>query len=377
MASLLLELAKPRTGVLPADFVIRQMAGVDWRNFCYVVYRTGLITLAYDSLRWYTRLVPDDVLEWLKVHYFQLLAMRRFLSEELLSVTSVLASCGLPAMVFKGPALDEVFPGTPVRFFSDLDILVHQENLQAAARALRKMRYIQLAEQHPFHLRMMRSDGHLPVVVELHFGLFDKERGYFPDIQGIWMRSVPSTVFRSCLMPELIDHLLLITMQLPHHQWSPRLMVDIGRMLFHRAGEIDWHVLTARACAWGMRALAGAALYVAASVLGVRLPAAAQEIARPGTYVQRVQWNVAARTVTDQFVRPYSALAPLAACLLVDRAGRIPGLIVRRAVYGARTYHESGNLSGLARRVAHGATALPATARVLIESLSGRNSSLN
>ncbi len=369
MGSLLLEIAKPRAQALPVEAVASRLAETDWLAFCYAVYRTGLVAVVYDRLRWHARDVPEDVLEWLRVQYFQLLVRHRCLRDELIQVTTALASRGLSVLLFKGPALDEVTAGAPVRPFSDLDIMVQRGELQAAAGVLEQLGYSPAGGNHPFHLRLVRRDGMFPVMVEVHFDLFDPQRAYFPDLEAIWRRSVHSEVFRSCLVPELTDHMLLVAMQLPQHHWSPRLVVDIGRMVFHRRDQIDWEALAVRARAWGMRSVCGAALYLAASLLDVPLPAAARAFAQPDNYTQRVQWNLAARASADQFARPYSRVAPLAACLVVDRVERMPGLMLRHVVRGPGTDSEDHTVRGVARRIFHGVTALPALGQIMLSSL--------
>jgi hypothetical protein len=294
--------------------------------------------------------------------------------KELDSVTSALFSRGLRLLLFKGPALDEVYAGTAVRLFSDLDIMVRREDLRAATEILGGMGYVQIGGDHPFHLRVVRRSGAFPVVVELHFDLSDPRRGYAPDLEAIWNRSVRSGVFHSCLVPEMTDHLLLVAMQLPHHHWAPRLVVDIGRMVFHGKERIDWDALAVRARAWGMRAVAGAALYVASSLLDIRLPAAAWTFCRPENYVRRVQWNVAARASADQFLRPRSRVAPLAACLLVDRTEQIPRIVFWQLMCGAGIDYERRGVSGITRRLLRGAIALPVAGRLMVGSLLARHS---
>lgn len=175
-------------------------------------------------------------------------------------------------------------------------------------------------------------------------------------------------------MPEWTDHLLLVVMQLPHHHWSPRLAVDIGRIVFHRVDQIDWDALAIRARAWGMRSVSGAALYLAASLLDVPLPATAQAFAQPENYVQRVQWNMAKQALADQFTRPYSRVAPLAAYLLVDRIDKIPKLVFRRVMRGPGMNNGQDTVLNVARRIIHGAMVLPAMGRIMISSLLARHS---
>lgn len=374
MDALLLELAKPRAQPLPTPWIAQRLADTDRVAFCFTAYRSGLVALVYESLRRHAQAVPNDILEWLRVQYFQLLARHRSLLQEVDHITAALASQDLPVLLFKGPALDEVSAGGSIRLFADLDILVRREDLPRVSGALGQMGYVPAGGDHPFHLQLVRRNGLFPVMVEVHFDLFDPERSYFPDLNGIWRRSVRSETFRSCLVPELTDHLLLVAMQLPHHHWSPRLIVDIGRLVYHRAEQIDWAAVAERARAWGMRSVSGAGLYVAASLLDVPLPADAEALALPRNFAQRVQWNIAAQASREQFTRPVSRLAPLAACLFVDRAEKIPPLVFRRVMRRPGNGGGRGVGRGIVRRLAHGVMALPAVGRVLLRSLLPRRS---
>ena len=74
--------------------------------------------------------VPAPVLEQLRKHFNAVAARNRVRSQELRRLVEVLAGQGIRCVPFKGPTLAiSAYQDLALREFSDLDILVHREDV--------------------------------------------------------------------------------------------------------------------------------------------------------------------------------------------------------------------------------------------------------
>lgn len=367
--SLLLQLVRPA----PADVSPALLEGLTrrdgWLGFCTLLHWAGLAPLAYRRLRHCRAVVPDDVLRWLQVQYYQRVGRNRFLLEELRAIVEEFDHAGIEIMILKGHALARHAQGLG-RVFGDLDLLVRPDDSQDAARVLVAIGYKAVADQnHPFHHRYVRERGRIRTPVELHLDVSRKDSVVRPDVAAIWSRSAVESIFGlRGRVPDLTDHLLLVMLQLLHHHWSLRLLSDLGQVIWERPDEIDWPRLQESATAWGMRALAGSALYVLASDLRVALPESIRTFVEPENYLRRVQWRIAEAAVAERLNGRSARISRLAKYMFLDRWEDLPSAVARKALAAARPRSESP-LGRALRSLAVGAAASPEILMILLKSL--------
>ncbi len=328
MNELIASLIRPSARLSPD--AVERLAGLqDWGAFCALVGKTGCAPLIHDRLRDHMQNVPRDVSDWLKASHDRTIERNRQLLDELNAVTRLLSAREIPALVLKGPVLAFLGTGLQTRSFSDLDLLVRPDGLMGASAALRSRGFVELRSAHPFHRVFVKMAAPLSTVVELHFDLIDRERRYTPQLSGVWDGAVTIDL-PGCTVstPSITDHLLLTLMQLPHHWWSLRLLVDIVHVATRWTTTIEWGPFMTKARAWGMRALAGSTLHAAASLLHLALPAAVVRFAEPETYVHRLQWHLVREALSEQLRLDPPRLGHAASCLVLDQPGLAPGLVV-------------------------------------------------
>jgi hypothetical protein len=305
----------------------------DWRRFCDLVDRFELAPLVCERCRTHDALVPLHVLEWLHSRHDLTAARNAALIDELTSILSCLSLRGVPVLVLKGPVLADLSTGLLVRPFHDLDVLVQPPDLRAVAAVLAARGYLKVGGgDDERHYVFVQSERNAAKVVEVHFNLADRTRSYTPGMPGLWNRAIHHSLPR-CVVPtlHLTDHLLFAMMQLPHHHWHLRLIVEIGTIVERWRDVLEWDILAERAAVWGMKALVGSTLNSLAFLLGVVPPETMTTFVQPRTYFRRIQWQIVRYAVREQLEGTRLNARRLAALALPDRLTDAVALVARRA----------------------------------------------
>jgi hypothetical protein len=336
-----------------------------------MAHRCRIAPVLYECLRRVSMTMPADALGWFRVQYYQTVARNMALHNELARVLGWLSEASIPAILLKGPALAQLGLGV-VRVSTDLDILVHDTDVRSVDAILSRNGYKPWPGRlYDYHARYSRATGTGSSVLEIHFDISDRPRSFKPDIAAIWDRSqVVAISDLPVRVPDLTDHILLTIMQLPHHHWETRLIVDLWRIALRWGGQVDWFALVHRARGWRMSALTRSTLYSLVSMYDVALPEALIPAIQPVGYFERVQWKAAGLAMAEHLEHPLRPrMMLLAPFLLVDRASSVPAILMRRAL-GLGGSPEESPLSKATRRNAAMAATLPAVARLLVTSLS-------
>lgn len=111
--------------------------------------------------------------------------------EALQTLTQQLGQAGIPLVQLKGLVLRDLYPQPTMRQLSDLDLLIHPEQAQAAAALLTEQGYRleEDAEQTPYHRGYVRPPY---LQVELHTDLLDPQAAYYPAVCDPWGHLAPS-----------------------------------------------------------------------------------------------------------------------------------------------------------------------------------------
>jgi hypothetical protein len=205
-----------------------------------------------------------------------------FLTSELDRILRALASCGVPAYPFKGPALSVVLYGDPARRKSkDLDILVPREKLRKAMKVLDTLGYdtqnqldgSRLAAHRctEYETVFSRRDGRLEV--ELQWAVVPSFFGFDHEKLCIWSllekRAWNGLAF-PVLPPE--ETLLLLSVHGAKHLWCKLAWIcDVAGMLTAgKPPDLERSFELARQC--GAVRLLCLALLLAKRLAGVHLP---------------------------------------------------------------------------------------------------------
>jgi hypothetical protein len=307
---------------------------------------------------------------WFRVQYYDTVARNLALLNDLRELLNWLADAEIPAIVLKGAALAHFGVGV-ARTFHDLDILIENEDLPRVDAILRRHGHRDWpGPPHDFHRTYIRQAASGTRVLEVHFDISDRPRAYKPDTEGIWDRSRITTIFDVPMrVPELSDQLLLTIMQLPHHHWEMRLVVDVWQVVLRWGDVIDWRVFLERAGAWQMSVLTRSTLHALGTMFGVPVVPQAMSVSRPSGYFERVQWRVATCAIAEQLEYPFRPKVTwVAPFLMADRAREVSAMVIKRSL-GAGGSQEESMVTKAARRSGATFAALSALGKVLLGSI--------
>ena len=253
---------------------------LDADRFVALARDPGLAPLAYRGLRGLEAPLPAAAVEALRVEAHRSAASSLLLVRRLREVLAALEAAGVPALAYKGPAQAALAYGDPgLRPFTDLDLLVREPDLEAAAAALEAEGYRPLvpsARARRLHrvghhdLALVAPDGTL---VELHWDVLSPYTGWTIPSAPLWDRA-SGVRLGGAEIPTLSaeDHALVVCAHSAKHHWE-RLewLTSLAGLL--RAPGVDPAGVLARSRETGTErtVLLGAAL--AAALLEAPLPA--------------------------------------------------------------------------------------------------------
>ena len=243
----------------------------------------------------------------------EIAAWNALLAAELVRVVTLLAAAGILAVPFKGPvAAIAAYGNVALRQFSDLDVLVRVEEVDAAASVLIDAGYRALdAERDGPILRRVgyyRGLVHtgFGVVIELHWRFGPAWFNFPLDLSHLDARLTRLSVGGvdlPVLGPE--DTLLVSCAHGTRHLWARLEWICQVREQVQRDG-VDWTGLAARATAVGARRMVGLGLRLAQDVVGLAVPGEAERRFTTDPAVR----SLAADLKTRLFQRDGLALRP-------------------------------------------------------------------
>lgn len=217
----------------------------------------------------------------------------QLLYAEVARVLSLLRDEGIDVIVLKGAYLAQhVYPDFALRTMSDVDLLVHAEEIEHVASLLGRLGY---GCTQPYGARHLDKAYHLPPFtrpgafpLEIHWALERPSRLPGFDVDGLWARAMPVAVadvpVRRLSATDLVFHLCLH--EAYHHRWGVerwgvegfaaaplRPLLDLALSLRHHAAELDPPLLARLANDAGLGGAVYSALVVVRRLMGARLPA--------------------------------------------------------------------------------------------------------
>lgn len=225
----------------------------------------------------------------------------RALDRAAAEVAAALAEAGLAGLWFKGYALArDVYASPEERPFNDLDVLVPETDVPAAARALEAAGF---RGRQPFGVgpveRSFVRAGRPVVDVDLHWKFVGPEsliREMRVDPAPIFARA--RTVSPGMRLPTVEDALILAATNLASHAFGPLgQYLDVARLA---ARQPDWDVVSERATETRTRTALGAALAIAVDLFSAPIPSSILWRLRP-VWWQRAAfgWLLAPRHLAD------------------------------------------------------------------------------
>ncbi|MCS6860091.1 MAG: nucleotidyltransferase family protein [Abditibacteriales bacterium] len=250
---------------------------IDWSHLTGTALQHGVMPLLYWSLNaTCPEAVPPAVLRQLRDRFYTNVENNLSLTGELVNFLNLLEAHGIPAIPFKGPVLAaSVYGNLALRQCGDLDILVHERDVQRAKELLMSQGYRHNA--HPWEgyflqSELVRQDGR--VSVDLHWGIAPKDYTCQPNPEYVWERLVPVSLLGTTVLtlsPE--DSLLLLCAHGTKEYWQ-RLnrICDVAELVRHRP-QLNWGEVLQQARRLRSERMLYLSLHLANDLLGATLPA--------------------------------------------------------------------------------------------------------
>ncbi len=197
-------------------------------------------------------MVPSSILTQLQDNYEKNTKKNLWLSFQLWQIVQAFSKEDITVLVFKGPVLSaQAYDDISLRFFNDLDLLVHKKAYYKAKGVLNKLGYIlnpdQTNSQEKLMLRFSISNTFIHpehnVQVELHWDLFSNYY-YFPvPLKQFW-QDVQDVSVNRFKFPSFSNEKLLLFLCFhgSKHYWS-RLEWVCSIHNFIENNKIEWEQL--------------------------------------------------------------------------------------------------------------------------------------
>jgi hypothetical protein len=228
---------------------------LNWEFISEAAHSHKIMGLLYHNLKGLSNrsFIPAPAMKDLKKTYHETVARNMFNLAELKTILGAFRRSGLEAIALKGAALmGTVYTDIGLRPMIDIDLLVKEDELEAADRVMTDLGYSaadglkpkQWYRENHFHLPPYRHTQK-PVIVEVHWHVTENSCG---DIGKWWKRAVSKDIMGyPILVPSPEDMLIHLSVHLFHHGYNNgfvlRSMCDIFETLHYYGHEIDWKLL--------------------------------------------------------------------------------------------------------------------------------------
>jgi len=229
-------------------------------------------------------LVPPEVRQELRRRYYLTGLQNALFCDELKSILRAFRQEGVDAVLLKGMALAEtVWRNVALRPMADIDLLVREEDLDAADEILSSLGHV-ASERYRSKEWYRRSHHHLAprynqeqgIAVELHRNIVVPDDHFSVDISGVWQRAQYVTVAgvdTRVLSPE--DQIIHLCLHVSHDDpfvGKIGSLMDIAQAVRHYGDSIRWNWIRAQAVQNNFGRFVYYPLYLAKDEFGVAIP---------------------------------------------------------------------------------------------------------
>jgi hypothetical protein len=283
---------KAELGSEEKEHLAQVLAGnVDWEYLLSLaVYQDVTPLLAHNLVKNAPNgYIPEPYLEKLNRIYHNNIYRNIILSEELVKVLLLFSKAGIDVITLKGTVLaEQLYANLKSRSTTDIDILIHKEQLSQAASLLLESGYTPstLAEEigHPFH-RVFYKQEKFPLMIELHWDLNDPRFINIP-LSDIW-RHAHLQVFQggSTRVLSSEDNLIYLAIGLFRDNIKKlKYYGDITALLKIYRDTLDWNYIVASAKSLGIETSLYYSLKWAQEFLDAPFPAPVIRTLRPAPW---------------------------------------------------------------------------------------------
>jgi hypothetical protein len=230
------------------------------------------------------------------------------LTAELLVILRRLEEHGIRVLAYKGPALAiQAFGSPSLRRYGDLDLVVEPGEIDAAAKALEGLGFVEQPFESREHRDAVLRDGHhLPLfrgkmVVELHWRFSKRIFGFDERVVGLWDRR-ESVAIAGTEVPVLApgDHMLALAIHASKGLWMVFEWTLAIAMLARALPDDAWDGVARRAEAWGCARALQVSLLLSEELFATPAPAALWALLPPDRGTRSLARGIAARALAGE-----------------------------------------------------------------------------
>jgi hypothetical protein len=214
---------------------------------------------------------------------------------EMTEILNRLQQDGVPALALKDLSLMiDVYPEPGLRPIGDLDVLIHEQDYDAAVRAVEHLGFSPLPAAHAPYLRRYAVGRHFvrrrdDVWLDLQWNVAQREWDRYGDgqttydIARMWRRARWIDVESGAiLVPSIEEMLLHLCVHLEGHEYAELILFcDVAEVLRVQGDQVDWSAFRAAVHDERAESTVREVFGMTARLLGVTIPDAAMPASQP------------------------------------------------------------------------------------------------
>lgn len=272
----------------PQQDEIRSLLKVplNWNVLLALAETHGVLPLLREALEPVRTFVDPEIFKQLASRHQTNIHKAMMLSRELIRIQGTLAEAGVEVMPYKGLALAEtVYGDIALRQTGDIDLLIRPKDIARAREALRGLEYSPHVSFSERQERAYLRSGYEYVfdapagrnLLEVQWAAQPRFYAVDLNIEELFDRSIAISVAgRTMKGPSFEDLFIILALHAAKHVWAKLIwLCDLARII--EAEKLDWREIGIRARRLGIRCILSLNLLLANRMLGVGMPAEAEE----------------------------------------------------------------------------------------------------
>jgi hypothetical protein len=277
---------------------------LDWQYLSQIALQQGVFPLFYQRLKAAAeRQIPSAEIAHYN-HWFHANTQNCYrLSWKLIQFADLLSSKGIETIVLKGPVIAlQAFGDIALRRYTDLDVLIHEEDFPRVYELLCQSGYSPIFELGSKQIKFqLRSDNHFSFnrqgdVLEVHWKIGPQENIYPTTPEQMWQGLYPILVLErefSALSPE--NTVLFACLHGAKHGWRQlKWIVDLAYLCQSFTG-IDWYALLEQAKGTGLFRQVCIGLLLSEGLVGATIPSKMGDLIHADQPAQQLASQVRSR----------------------------------------------------------------------------------
>lgn len=197
--------------------------------------------------------IPEEQRQTLISRYSANLYRHKAFTNELKRILQIFNRKGVATLVLKGASLAENFYPLPeLRPYSDIDLLVHKNDLKVVKEILIKSGYSpaekaneEFNEKYWYSYQFFQNDK--KVLLEIHWNIAQLQR-YKINIESIWNGAISFKIDETeSLMMSIEDLIIYQSLHLAYHYYSRLLwLIDIALIFLKKRDSVNWEKIIER-----------------------------------------------------------------------------------------------------------------------------------